>query len=399
MRIERILKYLLYILAFSVPFFPRSPNVNKFLFFILAFFWIYTKKISLKNPLTAPVFSFLGFSLLSAAIGENPQESVGYFFNHTINFLMIFAVAECIEEKETFFKILEFFVISAAIVCIIGILQYISQSTGFMQKEFKTLGMAKVHYPLRIYSTRGHPLVFGDNLALYIPLTLSLIFVMKRKFIYVITLFLMFLALFLSKSRVPIFASILSCLVFLIFNIKKINLKHLVAGLGVILVMFFLFAKALKDRPIEEFKKRMNFKLGGRETAWQASKKIIKENFLFGVGPGNERRIYQKNARRRYPHLSHFHSTPIQIFVATGIWGFLAFLWGVFVFFKTCVKRVKNAYGKEKILFYGFLFAFFSSGITGLTDYLFLRPEIYYPVFFLSGVFLSMEKFSYETIF
>jgi len=390
MKTEKALKYLLYGIAFSVPFFPRSPNVNKFLFFILAFLWIYGRKVSLKNPLTASILSFLGFSFLSAVIGKNPHESVGYFFNHTINFLMIFAVAECIEEKETFFKILEIFVVSASIVCIIGILQYISQSTGFMQKVFKTLGMAKVHYPLRIYSTRGHPLVFGDNLALYIPLTLSLLFVKKRKFVYVIALFLMFLALFLTKSRTPIFASVLSSFAFLIFNIKNINLKHLAVGIGSILVILFLFSKVLENRPIEEFKRRMNLQLGGRKVAWQISKKIIKENFLFGVGSGKDISSLQ---------LSHFHSTPVQIFVETGIWGFLAFLCAVFVFLKICIQRIKNAYGKEKILFYGFLFAFLSSGITGLTDYLFLRPEIYYPLFFLIGVFLSMGKFRYEAIF
>jgi len=381
---DKILKFLLLALAFSVPFFGRSPNISKYLAIILVMTWLFRGKVSLKNPIALPVFFYLAVTILSGIVGLNPQNSMRYFLKHSINIILVLIIADCIKDHKTFKLVIKVFLISAGFVCFLGILQYFSTRLSFLTKPLSLIGIQRM-FGGRIYSTRGHPLVFADNIALYLPV-MAAFAVYNRKVLSVIGTIVAATALILTYSRTPAAAVLFVFILAVILFFKR--LKILVIPVFASLFAAFLIIAVFKGMPV---KQRMNLNLGGRVAGWKAALNMTKKYPLFGVGSGNVSMYYKKTDEWRKAKLSHMHNTYVQIAVATGMFGFITFIWIIYAFFRECIKRIKSIHieEEEKFVLIGITFGFIATFLAGMTDDLFCRSEIYYPIYFLAGLAMS----------
>jgi len=389
---DKILKFLLLALAFSVPLFGRTPNISKYLAIVLVIAWLFRGRVSLKNPIALPVFFYLAITILSGIVGINPQSSMRYFLKHSINLVLVLVIADCIRDRKTFKLVIKVFLVSAGFVCFLGILQYFSMHLSFLGKPLSLIGIQRL-FGGRIYSTRGHPLVFADNIALYLPVLAAFV-VYNKKALSVIGTIVAATALILTYSRTPTAAVLFVFILAAVLFFKK--LKILIIPVFASLLVAFLIIAVFKGMPV---KKRMNLNLGGRVAGWKAALNMTKKYSLFGVGSGNVLMYYKKTDEWRKARLSHMHNTYVQIAVASGMFGFITFIWIMYAFSSECIKRIRSAHigEEEKFILVGITLGFVATFLAGMTDDLFCRSEIYYPIYFLAGLamskaFLEMQR-------
>ncbi len=382
---QKTVNFLLMALAVSAPLFARSPNVTKYLLILLVVAWIVRGNVSFKIPVALPLALYVFTVLVSAACGINPGQSFGYFVKHTVNIILIFVMADCIRDEKTFNSVVKIFLISASAVCVLGLLQYVSAKWIFLKNPLSVIGVPNLKLEGRICSTRRHPLVFADNIALYLPL-MAAYAAYYKKALSVSALVVMMTALIFTYSRTPT-ASVLvvfAAAAILFFKKTKVIVLPL-AGAIIIALLSISFFKGLP------LKRRLHLNLEGRQYVWKGVEEIVKKYPLFGVGQGNVYEACRNTKSGRRVKLSHTHNTYLQIQVATGIFSSVTFLWFLFVFFKNLLARIKNPdRGKlEKYILVGLLLGLAAEFMSGMTDDLFCRAEIYYLIYFFMGLAMS----------
>ncbi|MBU3956515.1 O-antigen ligase family protein [bacterium] len=381
---EKLVNILLILLAVSVPLFARSPNINKYLLILLVIAWFIRGKVSFKNPVALPIGVYVLIVLVSAFAGVNFSESFRYFVQHTVNIIMVFVVADCVKDRRQHSGLLKVFLISASVVCVMGLLQYAAAKWIFLKKPLEVFGVHNIMGG-RICSTRRHPLVFADNIALYLPL-MAAYAAHYKKALSVSALVIMMAALIFTYSRTPTGA------VFIVFAAAAImffkKTKAIILPTAAAVIIALLSITFFKGMPL---KRRLHLKLEGRQYIWKGAEGIVKKYPLFGVGQGNVYDALTETKLGREVKLSHTHNTYLQILVASGIFALITFFWVIYAFFKELLKRIKHPdVGKfEKYILVGLLFGFAAEGMCGMTDDLFCRAEIYYPIYFLMGLAMS----------
>lgn len=99
----------------------------------------------------------------------------------------------------------------------------------------------------------------------------------------------------------------------------------------------------LKDRSIIENS------TNSRLIIWKAAFSLIKENFWLGVGSGDvtdemvktyEESNFKKGQLKRY----NAHNQYLQVWLAYGVFGFLVFLSGFYIFYTTSIKNDDSVY-------------------------------------------------------
>ncbi|MFH2084979.1 MAG: O-antigen ligase family protein, partial [Candidatus Omnitrophota bacterium] len=292
----------------------------------------------------------------------------------------------CVKDSRQLSGLIKLFFISAGIVCLLGVLQYFSHRVIFLQEPLSWIGINPYwRWSWRITSTRRHPLVFANNIALYLPL-IAAYTAYSRRYLHVTGLILMTVALLLTQSRMPLAAVVFTATAALLIDFRKFKSLFLIGTVTIAVTALVIFLLNTQSY----YKNRMNLNLGGRLSMWKDAARLVKENPLFGVGLGN---VYE-NIKSPYSwggKLSHAHNTYLQILVASGIFALISFLWVIYAFFKEMLRRIKHPdVGKfEKYILVGLLFGFAAEGMCGMTDDLFCRAEIYYPIYFLMGLAMS----------
>ncbi len=375
---------LLVLLAFAVPLFGRSPNINKYLLILLVIAWFMRGKVSFKNPVAVPIGLYILILFVVSIVGNNSTESFRYFAKHTVNILMVFVAADCIKNKRQLSMLVKVFLISACFVSLLGVLQYFSRRWIFLKEPLSWIGIAPPAWHGRIISTRRHPLVFADNIALCLPL-MAAYGAYSKKYLYAAALAVMAMALIFTYSRAPIASVAIVTAITLWINFKKLKVLFLIffLSIGAAVMMAFL----LKNIPL----RYRIYSTGGRQHVWKAAQERVKEHPLFGVGILKTYEVYSDLDTSRVVKISHAHNTYLQVLVASGIFALITFFWIIYAFFKELLRRIKHPdVGKfEKYILVGLLLGFAAEGLCGMTDDLFCRAEIYYPIYFLMGLAMS----------
>lgn len=391
LRRDNIIRWLLIALAFCIPLVGRTHNISKYLFFLLFIAWLIRGNISFRISIFKPTIVYLMVIVLSIITGVAPEQSILYFLKHTIMGLMIFVIADCVRDRTHFRTLIKYFLMSAGIVSLVGILQAFSSYSDILLKLFALIGIRPpfteglgLAFVGRITSTRGHPVVFAENIILYLSMMITIALYHRQKG-YILGVFILFIALVLTYSRMPIFAFIITCSVAGINFYKKLNKGILLPILALLTIFGILLVFNSSSRSIT------SLNLGGRELAWKAGYQIALERPMFGLGIGNIPETYYRVLPNPPTPLAHLHNTYLQIAASTGIYGLIAFLWLLYIFFRELLRRIKssNEGSFEKYILVGLLFGFLAEGMCGMTDDLFCRAEIYYPIYFLMGLAMS----------
>ena len=265
----------LFLLIF-IPLYPKIPIVDirntwvyirleDFVVLFVLLFWIallYLKKINLKTPLTLQILVFWAIGAISTLHGvllifpslANVFPNVAFLslLRHVEYMSLFFIAYQGMKDK----KYLPF-VILVVVITLIAVIAY-----GFGQRylgfpAFLTMNeeFAK-GIPIRLSELSRVPSTFAGHydlaayLVLIIPIVVSMIFGIKNlfiKFILFITSIFGFALLFMTVSRVSFFVILISLLIVLFFQKRKLVLLS-IPVLIAFLILILSFQTSLFDR-------------------------------------------------------------------------------------------------------------------------------------------------------
>lgn len=217
-------------------------------------------------------------------------------------------------------KAIDLLILAGCIVALYGLGQYFFLNDGTQMAWLDKNVYGEINK--RVFSTLYNPNVLGSYLVIIISLTLGKVCTAFRwhNLLYFAVLIVSYLCLFFTFSRGAWLAMFLSLLALFIFYRKKRNLLFVL----VILVLIILPASG-------QIAERMSLQLFTEDMSslyrlqiWEGSWKIIQNNWLLGVGPGNFSSALAHYLPVKPFVVFHAHNTYLHVLSETGILGFLA---------------------------------------------------------------------------
>ena len=179
----------------------------------------------------------------------------------------------------------------------------------------------------------------------------------------------------LYKIDWGIFSLIFISVFFLIFYFLREKKKILiVSGLFILfsLILFLLLFRLGGLPHSSSFQDRVGY--------WQASLRMVKEGPVLGSGPGT---FGSRFARYKLPstmETQHAHNNFLEIWVETGIFGLLFFLWLWWNFFRAAVRKIIQ---KRNLILLGLSLAIFAFLVHSLGDFDLYNPSLTTITFFI----------------
>jgi len=158
-----------------------------------------------------------------------------------------------------------------------------------------------------------------------------------------------------------------------------------------IIITFFILAGIFTTQiGSEKFTNFLNFSQRSSTTVrlevWQIAFNLIRENFIFGIGPGQFETQYLQNAHAilgRIPIewvMLHPHNFFLTTWLSAGILGLSAMLWLIINFFRLVKEKVKQQSSKlinsEKVIIISATLAFLTILLHGLVDTPFWKNDL-----------------------
>ena len=304
--------------------------------------------------------SFLGLGIIK-----------GWFI---IPFLFSISLTIVFENKEGLDKILKVFYFSISAVAIVAIF-------------YKLLG-------IMTYDGRLEAFYFSPNyLAMYLaPGILIGIYLIKKNpacFLQKI-FFLFFVAILASLYFTYSYGAwIAIVLAFVSVSIIKNNVFQKKYWIIPIIILFLFFTLQTNNSKFQDFfNSKSSFQ--SRITIWKSALKIIKNNPILGIGPGNFQEKYLEYQQFFPPYLEWSAPQPHNLFLAfwlqTGILGLIGFLFLIFLWIKIQLHQKNTAFSA---MFLGIMFYFL---LHGLIDTPYWKNDlafVFWITFFLGALPIS----------
>ena len=272
----------------------------------------------------------------------------------------------------------------------------------------------------RVYSTLGNPNLLGGYLLFVLPIGIGLIFANKNilmKILLTSGSFLIFLCLIFTGSRgaylglvslvgfsvvVFIFQSSLSKIgAYCNKPLRFIVLLLILIGAGILTLYLF---PMIQERLLTIFTLREHSSNNYRVNVWLSSLEMLKDNWLFGVGVGNNtfKEAYGAYMVSGFDALAAYNIF-LEIAVESGIFGLVLFVLIILVSF----LKLHRLFWINGNLFSFWLFLALSGTLVhGMVDTIFFRPQIFILFWFLlasigklEGEYLENERQHIETKF
>jgi len=279
-----------------------------------------------------------------------------------------------------------FIILSVGIIAsILGLFQLIFK-TNTIPNSWIDRNLYKIDY--RIYATFYNPNIFSGFLNLSIITGITVREYLKdRKIILLgsICSLISSVALLFTYSRGGWISLLLSILTLSIF--QRRFLKY---GLF-LLIAFLIVDVGFSIGRLAPVNLSNDSTIQYRIEIWKATIKIIKDNLIFGIGPGVIWDFIPKYSKEIKTYISHVHNLYLEIFVDTGILGLTIFSF----FLKQHLKKMKSWVGDESNI--GIIntiaFTFIMSLLYyGFIDAVSLQSQISIYIWLLIGI--SNNKFS-----
>ncbi len=289
------------------------------------------------------IILILFYLVIQSLLTNYKYESISstlLFFRY---YLFVIVVFYCINFNETFYKYF-FYLLS-----LIFLLFFIDSIIQFNFK--KNIFFFPIEQPGRVSSFFKDELMLGSYIARFLPILIGLIFMqnMTRKSETLVISFFLFISLLLiilsgERNAIILFLLTTFLIILLIKETRKLFIFLLFFSIIIFLIFYFL-NNDFKNRMFEFYNLLADSNSVIYETYSQilfSSIQIIKENFLFGVGPG----LYELHCKEIFasPYYcrNHTHNIYLQFFTESGIIGF-SFIFGVFLYFsKEIINHLFN---------------------------------------------------------
>jgi putative inorganic carbon (HCO3(-)) transporter len=358
------------------------------------------------NAIDIPVWLYLGANIVATAASHYPLQSLHGLEKVAIyisSYFLFTAVLGTSGSRRT--QVLSVLVTTACGVALYGLYQYKMGVAPLATWEDPTVEFKGT----RIFSTLGNPNLLAGYLIPVAPVALSLAvlaLIAKKKFLALVAFsatIVLFIAIVLTGSRGGYIAFFVESAAILLIILGRIWLQTPKIRpwliLGAILLPAALFS-ALHFVPT--FDQRLSSIFAGREhssnsfriNVWESSLRMLKDNWWFGVGPGNQAFIlaYGLYMRSGFDALGTY-CVPLEIAVESGVAGLAAF---VSLLFAT-LGRAHIAFWLEADRQSRWLAAGAAAGLIGmmshgLVDTVFYRPQVQFIFWLLVAIVVCCHQ-------
>jgi len=280
------------------------------------------------------------------------------------------------------------YIVSLA-VFIIGILQYLNPNYVMPSKW---VDGEEFRLKKRIFSTFFNPNVFGFYINV-ILIILSGEINLKKNNISIMEILLFFIGLiclFLTFSRTAWISLVIAFIISgLLFDKKYFKFALFVF---VVIVGFDEILHIGRSNPGKIIEDSSVFY---RIEIWEACFKIIKDNFLTGIGFGTLFKYITNYSDVVKPNIEHCHNMYIQILMETGVFGFCGFLFMINKLIYYLWTKTKKRNNQKWITSFSLVVMVL---IHGSVDSVLLTPQIMMILCICIGVMSGMERSLYIPI-
>ena len=331
---------------------------------------------------------FITITLVTGVMSVAPAASIPIAVLTSVFMLSALLVGACCKTRESVDIFICGFIIAAAIAGVVGIFHVVS---GHTTTEWLDTGFMGV-IGLRLYSTFGNPNAYGTYLLLAIPLAAAAIVYVKSIFLKICATGIagMLLVSLLATYSRGCYVSLAFGIGIFVLLIKK---QLVVLFVPVLLVVPFLLPASVVARIISIFD------MGDTSTMfrlniYRGSLRMLADFWPVGVGQGevafNRVYIYYSLGAIITPHS---HNLFLQIFIQTGIAGFLVFIGVLACFFRAqanFLRRVTEF--RLRVMSAAMIAAVSGFLLQGMFDYAFYNYRVMLTFFLFIGISLAFTR-------
>jgi len=295
-------------------------------------------RLPILNSLDLAVLAFALLAALSLFNAELRGVALNELRVMVLEPVLFYALLRSIPlQKKELWRIVDFFVLGAALVAAIGLIQY-ALGVNLITAEGGVL---------RLRSVYGSPNNVGLYLGRALPVATAVMLLggaRHRRLSYLGAVLLMAVAMALSFSRGALLLGVPAALaVIILFRGGKRAAGALFALLGTVTVALLAFGRhpriiSLLSRTAGPTFFRLNL--------WRSALNMISDHPLTGVGLDNflyaYRGRYIAPAAWQDPHLSHAHNLLLDFAARLGLPGLAVAFWLLVTFFRTAVRTVRT---------------------------------------------------------
>ncbi|MGB9876866.1 MAG: O-antigen ligase family protein [bacterium] len=387
--LESFLQLTLLLLLFLMPFI--SSGKIALLTFISLLLWIakgLTKREEWSPKLDLFSFLFLlwiGISFLSTGYSfffSSSLKGLAKFLVYLTAYFLFLSNFDSREKKERAIFVV---CLSSLIVSLYAVWQeIIGVAPLALWEDIEAMGENIV----RVYSTLKNPNLLGGYLIGVIPFCLSLLIIRSdwRRPLLALSFVSSILALVWTYSRGAYIGFLFSMLVFLFLLLRlawrKGKTPARLAIASALVLFLLVFSLGVMVSPTLKGRIKSVFSIWGhtsnltRFIIWESSIRMFKDNWLLGIGPGNDtfRKVYAFYMRPRFNSLASYNIF-LQVAIENGIIGLLCFLSMLYVLFSKGLRRIAEEETADAILVVGAISSCIAPLFHGLVDTIWYRPQ------------------------
>jgi len=201
------------------------------------------------------------------------------------------------------------------------------------------------------------------------PLIFYLYFIKKQKgkddiylkIIKIIHILVLLFILYSTNGRMAILSTFILMSVYMFLERRKINIKYVlffIFTISILLILIFINKGIVNSKIIitEQITNSLSVEL--REEIIKNSLNIFKDNFLFGVGPGQFSIVYPYySIGNELVFIHHLHNDYIQFLVEYGLFGIFIILFLYYKLIILVINGVKKLKGNSYHIFLATIFS------------------------------------------
>jgi len=407
----------LYLITFFLPFERIGAyqlggytiRISQVLFIILLLVWlsrlIFQRKFDFaKNPLIIPLVIFLLINILSLQNAPNLERSLLVLAFIVFTILLSLVIPNLLRGKKTIEKTILILLVSAFLVSIFGIFQFLGDMAGLPTTitGLRNLYTKEVLGFPRIQSTAHEPLYFANYLLIPLSLAFSLFLSGRGKIKWgwlLILLILGMINLVLTVSRGGYLAlAVVILIVSLIYFRKVFTLRNLIILAAVLIIVWLVVVRALgfggEIFNLDIFKEHVANVFYGpsyqeRIDTFENAMTAWREHPILGIGPGGFGPYMTPHPYYMLKSWKIVNNEFIEILAENGILGLLAFCLIILVLLARSIKAVIKA--QDKYL-KAIMIALFAAFIGVIVQYQTFSTLYIMHVWFLVGLMVAVQN-------
>ena len=359
---------------------------------MIVLYGVYKKKDNVKispDKTYLSLILFFACLVISTVLSQDRGDSIRVLMFFVTSFILCISVSVFTANKESLRSFCGMLFAAVAVTGVIGIVQAIIGVEADASLTDLTLN---ADMPGRIFSTMGNANNFAQMLVLFMPYCAAFALTAKsakKKLVLLAMLALPFAALLATYSRSGWIAFAVAVAVFVALSNRRV-----VPALIIICIVAIPFLPQSVLNRILTIGNLSDSSSSYRLVIWQGALEMLSNwwRIGLGIGPGAFKSVYPAYARGNTQDIAHCHMQFMEVFLETGLLGFICFVCLTF----SLIKRafVSTSSKDKDIKYFGAAAAASMTSIVfiGFFEYYWFYPRVMCSFFISAGLAISVYR-------